>query len=226
MRLSLAAGDMMISFDEAMNRVLDHSKYDILTGRAPDLGEQAGSLVRNFTDRFVLPLLRRINISIPEAAGAGISLQLIYGIFILAAIVIIFTIIYFVVKNIKKRKNYHKILPDIFEGIDIKRATSENLLEEAALLAKQGRYREAVRYDYIALLFVLNARGILHLSDSKTNNQLRREVKSNAPELLRDFTSLVNVFNYTWFGHKFIDINKYDENRFTALKLMKVGVAG
>ncbi|GAO29210.1 hypothetical protein JCM15548_11376 [Geofilum rubicundum JCM 15548] len=71
----------------------------------------------------------------------------------------------------------------------------ENLL---ALYRKNGAYREAVRILYLIYLKKLDRKGEIRLREFKTNREYAREIRD---VLLRDqFSSLVKVYDYVWFG--------------------------
>jgi hypothetical protein len=108
----------------------------------------------------------------------------------------------------------------------MKQATMESLFEDARRFAARGEFREALRHDYIAVLYSLHSRNLITLRDFKTNGQLEREVKNNADELHADFKVLVNAFNYTWFGNKAIDAAIYNDSRETSQAIAKAGAFG
>lgn len=71
----------------------------------------------------------------------------------------------------------------------------ENLL---ALYRKNGAYREAVRVLYLIYLKKLDRKGEIRLREFKTNKEYAREIRD---VVLRDqFSSLVKVYDYVWFG--------------------------
>jgi len=206
----------MNAFDEAMSRALESPKYNVLTGRTPDISERAADIIRNFIEKYVLPLLARI----PPFTGGGSGVNILYGIFIISGIMIISLIIYFYAAN-KKKRGLSMPVADILSGVDINYATTESLLKQAAAFAEAGMYRDAVRYGYIALLLTLDKKGLIGLSDSKTNGQFLREVKFSAPEISGGFGLAVAAVNYIWFGNKNIDAEGYNKNIAATSELIK-----
>ena len=196
----------MSAFGEAMGRALNNPKYNILTGRAPDLRERAAGVAAELFERYVLPLLMRI----PRFTDGNAGVKILYAVFILAGAAIISLIIYFAAAR-KKRAARNRPLPEIFEGVEVKRATPESMMKSSALFADGGNYREAVRRIYIALLLSLGRRGFVSLSDSKTNGQLAREIKKSAPGYYSRFTRAAGFFERAWFGNKYTDAEAYGE---------------
>ena len=205
-----------MSFDEAINQALTNPKYNILTGRSPDVRGFANNLLSRFIDSYVMPLLRGLINNLPELTqGAPVIL---YAASVLIILIIIITAV-FIIKDKIKRKKVNIYIPDIYDGVN-KNKTSENLLNDSLRLAQNGNFREAVRYDFIALLWVLNLNGVIYLKESKTNGQLKREVKKNVPVLYNNFNITVNIFNKAWFGNNITEDN-YNKNRTIVLNLIK-----
>jgi len=199
----------MNRFDEAMNSALSNPKYNILTGRAPDIRRRLAEAAGDLLDRFIQSLIERL--SLPELTGSGINASVLFGIFIFVAVTATAFIIYFTVKRVKNRAAY-RTASDILHGVDIKIKTVDSLLAEAADFAQNGCYRDAVRYEFIALLLALNQKNVVHLQDYKTNGQLKNEVKQNGAQIYDGFCMAAETFNRVWFGNKTAGAELYGNN--------------
>lgn len=74
----------------------------------------------------------------------------------------------------------------------------EEHLDDAALLARQGDYRAALRALYLATLVSLDRRGFIQFDPALTNWQYIRQMTPGATR--RDFAQFTRVFDYKWYG--------------------------
>ena len=72
----------------------------------------------------------------------------------------------------KTAKEKIEILGEVFEA-DI---TGDDLIKDAAEMARRGDYRMAIRRAYLAMLYEMEQRGKLRLHRAKTNNDYLREL--------------------------------------------------
>ena len=77
------------------------------------------------------------------------------------------------------------------------RAPDEHL-DDAAVLATQGRYREALRALYLATLVALDRRRLIAFDPALTNWQYIRHMPRG--EARRLFTRFTRLFDYKWYG--------------------------
>lgn len=78
--------------------------------------------------------------------------------------------------------------------------TPEDLLRQAAEMARNGDFRLAIRRAYIALLCELEERGRLRLHRAKTNNDYLREL-SREFEAYPVIVQMTNRYERVWYGH-------------------------
>jgi hypothetical protein len=79
----------------------------------------------------------------------------------------------------------------------------EELWRQAQALAGEGRHSEALRLLYLAVLFLLDRRGLLRYEPTRTNGEYIRQVRlaDNAPEGLHaPFEQLTTLFETRWYG--------------------------
>ena len=83
---------------------------------------------------------------------------------------------------------------------------------------KEENYRLAIRYHFLSVLDRLATKELLHPEKGKTNVAYLRELPV---EMRRDFSALVNIYEYAWYGHITVAEHRYREiaeqfNRFSS----------
>jgi len=200
-----------MDFENAMEAVLKQSKYDALTGRLFDwrgwLKERALEFFTRILELIDIDFSSLFNPSANNWINSWISALRILGVILLIIIVVKLTI--YVRNRIMRRNRTSK---GIFEDIDKEASTAAGLLEASAGLASNGYHRDAVRYCLAAILLALDKKKIYRLNFTKTNGQILRELKYIIPSIIPSMSSIVNIFNAVWFGHRNIteaQFNKY-----------------
>ena len=74
--------------------------------------------------------------------------------------------------------------------------------ERADRLAAEGRFREALRCRYCALIAELARRGLLDEVPGRTSGDYERLVRSLLPEVAQQFASVTARFESCWYGHE------------------------
>ncbi|NOX61057.1 MAG: DUF4129 domain-containing protein [Chloroflexi bacterium] len=77
--------------------------------------------------------------------------------------------------------------------------TKERARAEATRLASVGKYRDAVRYLYLAALLKLEESGVTPRDRSQTNRELLALIPENEP-IHQHFQSVVEIFERAWYG--------------------------
>jgi hypothetical protein len=91
--------------------------------------------------------------------------------------------------------------------------TPADLLSEAERLARAGDLRGAIRKAYIAVLFELGERKLLHLAPHKTNRDYLRHLRAE-PRLLQAVQPLTAAYERHWYG--LLPANDADWSEFQA----------
>jgi hypothetical protein len=86
--------------------------------------------------------------------------------------------------------------------------TPDDLLREAAEMARKGEFRLAIRRAYIALLYELEQRGQLKLHRAKTNNDYLRELEPNA-KTHRPVAQMTSRYERVWYGRNEATLEDY-----------------
>jgi hypothetical protein len=79
------------------------------------------------------------------------------------------------------------------------------LWRQADTLAADGRYREAVRVLYLAVLALLHRQRLIRFEPTRTNGEYVRQVRLSEqapPELHGPFQELTNLFETVWYGER------------------------
>jgi hypothetical protein len=127
---------------------------------------------------------------------------------LLAVIFIGFIFYKIFIKNeiFNKRKttiteNEHEEIPALQEY-----SKYDSLIDEAEF---KNEFNLAVRYLFLKTLKNLADKEIISFSPDKTNNEYLKEMASNAYQ--HQFASLINHYEYVWYGKFLIDKSKYQQ---------------
>lgn len=83
-----------------------------------------------------------------------------------------------------------------------RRRSPEEWRAEADAHARAGRWREAVRFRYRALVAELGVRGVVDDVPGRTAGEYRREVARSVPEVAPAFSQASDLFETVWYGHR------------------------
>jgi hypothetical protein len=195
-----------------MEEVLETHRYDFLMERRVSAGEAIGDFINNAIER----LFELFSFDMPfiisnEATG------LIAVVFSFIAVVVTSVAIYvFIRTRMNSRHVIRHNLEDIFE--EMKHHTVTELLE---LSNKANDKRVAVRYKYIAVILSLNERNTIVIEPSATNAVILKQIKAAAPEFAIPFSNITEVFHYTWFGHKNLKEESFNDFNSTVNKVIQ-----
>lgn len=95
----------------------------------------------------------------------------------------------------KSSRDKVEILGEVFEA-DI---TGDDLIKDAAEMARRGDYRMAIRRAYLAMLYEMEQRGKLRLHRAKTNNDYLRELR-NDKYTYPSVEIMTNRYERIWYG--------------------------
>jgi hypothetical protein len=74
--------------------------------------------------------------------------------------------------------------------------------EEAERLAREGRFKEALRCRYRALVGELAARGLVEEIPGRTSGEYERLVRARSPEIGQHFSAATDLFERCWYGQE------------------------
>lgn len=78
--------------------------------------------------------------------------------------------------------------------------TPQEFLAEAERMEAEGRWRQAIRMRYAALLAELGLGGFIRLRPGRTTGEYLREVRANFPDASEAFDTATRVFERAWYG--------------------------
>lgn len=96
--------------------------------------------------------------------------------------------------------------------------TASEALDQASSLARDGDYRTAVRYLYLAALLRLDERGQLRYDRALTNREYLDRVQDN-PRLQAALQPIVETFDRVWYGYTPLDQVAFEAYRSSVERL-------
>ncbi|MFP4662317.1 MAG: hypothetical protein ACLFPF_09000 [Halanaerobiales bacterium] len=180
-------------FDRTVNDILSRIEYTQLRYSIRNFIE---NIKQAITD-WLYEKLSNANWDISPEFSGNLSTILI----IAASIVVIGIIVLVIVsisRGLEKNKKIREILGEKIDGD----STPESFRKKSGELAEKGEYRRAIRYDFIALLFLMHNSNILYLDKARTNKEIYLQLKDTNFSELEGFNKLIRVFNQVWYGHK------------------------
>jgi hypothetical protein len=96
--------------------------------------------------------------------------------------------------------------------------------EEADAHRSAGRYRDALRCRYRALVGDLARRGLLDEIPGRTTGEERSELRTSAPAAVPSFGEAADLFDAAWYGQ--LEVQPTDDDRFQQLDHEVLAQAG
>jgi len=184
-----------MTFYEAMNEVLQTSRYDRLMGRHGNAGDAFSNWFSQLMERIFGDF--RLNM---QPSGFSYDLSIISVLFAMAGVIlaVVAAIVLFRTLRNNNKPEYYS-LGDIFEELANNKYTVTQLIE---ISNNATQRRIAIRYRYIAALLALNEKNIIEIKPSATNAIIWQQIKETSPTLLPQFECTVDAFHLAWFGYK------------------------
>ena len=188
-------------FDRVIKNLLNSLEYKHLNNSFANLLER----IKEAIGKWIYRLISDSDIKLSPNFAEGLSM-----LFLVIGILTIFCIvIYLIVKvyNVfDRRVAVKEILGERIDG----RTTPESLRTKAADFAREGVFRQAIRYEFIALLLLMHTKRILYLEENKTNKEIYNSLKKSSFGMSNEFGELADLFNSVWYGHKTCEGAVYD----------------
>lgn len=103
------------------------------------------------------------------------------------------------------RKKLKRVVEESYEEEISPFTNYEQIISNAV---SKNDYRYAVKYQFLYVLSKLNAKEYIHLESGKTNYDYMHKLPSN---LRTDFTPLLHIYEYVWYGEKTPSLEQYRE---------------
>ncbi len=146
--------------------------------------------------------------------NSGFVRVLLWTVFILFIAFVIYRL--FLAEGVFQRKS--KSLKQDGAEVEEEIITKESDFDALIRIALQtGKFRQAVRYQYLRTLHLMAGKNFIELAPDKTNYQYVSEITNRNHQ--QDFAALTLNYEYVWYGEFDIDKNIYQkiENNFTSL---------
>jgi hypothetical protein len=162
-----------------------------------------------------------------QGVGGSIDLgALLLWVLLVAAVV---GIAYVIVRLLADRKGWSfsrrqrrdddtdtdEIEPGAVVAVDRSREPT-NWRDEADAHRRAGRYRDALRCRYRALVGDLARRGLIDEIPGRTTGEERAQLREVTPQASRPFDAAADLFDEAWYGH--VDVADGDVDRFQRLE--------
>lgn len=188
-------------FDQTIKDILSKPEYKYLSGGLGDFIQR----IKDMLGEWFGKILEKTFSDYPAISDRLSTIFMIIG-FLIIIVIIVFIIIK-VNKTFDKKTRIKEILGEKIDG----RVTPGSLRNKGLGFTKRGDFRQAIRYDFIAVLLLMHEKNILYLDETKTGEEIYNYLIRNRFESVAIFKKLVNIFNSSWYGHKPSDQKLYDE---------------
>jgi hypothetical protein len=192
-----------VEFENKTNSILNRTEYKHLKNGLTDYIDKIKEAISNW----IVEMLKKTVLKLSPSSSVPDKLSVVFmiiGIVLFMAILIV--AIVRITKAFEKKSRITEILG---EKID-ERTTPNSLRAKGADSYKSGDIRQAVRYDFIALLLLMHEKSLVYLDETKTNKEIYNYLKKNSFSKLSAIEALINLFNASWYGHKNPSLEDYD----------------
>ncbi|MFW6386579.1 MAG: hypothetical protein ACOCZM_01270 [Bacillota bacterium] len=124
-------------------------------------------------------------------------------------IIIVGLVFAFITRNFRREGRVKEILGEKIE----EDATSVSYREKARTFREEGRYRQAVRCEFISLLLFMEEKNIIYHNENRTNREILQTLRQKSFSGMRAFRELMVMFNYTWYGNRSCTMEMYEHWR-------------
>lgn len=191
-------------FNNTVNKILQGPEYKHLKNSVADFIGKIKEWVSNWIKEMMNKAIS--NIPSPDSVSDNIA-----NIFIIIGLLVIFTIVILIIVKVSKTFERKTRIKEILgEKIDDK-TTPSSLRQTAMSFGTEGDFRQAIRYEFIAILLLMHEKNILYLDESKTNEEIYKYLKKNKFPMLSVLEDLINNFNSSWYGHRLCNKETYDK---------------
>jgi hypothetical protein len=183
------------AFDDAVKIVLSRPEYANLKSALEDIIQGIKEWFISLLVKFFTNLFSGLG-AVKPISGA------LSTIFIVVALTIIVGIIVFIAikinKSFEKKGKIKEILGERIDG----RTTPDTLKAKAKAFEEKEDFRNAIRYDFIALLLLMHEKNVLYLDETRTNEENYAYLNRIKFPKLSEFHYAMEAFNSTWYGYK------------------------
>lgn len=191
-------------FDSTINKILQGSEYKHLKNSLGDLIQRIKEEISKWIQKTFNKVISNIS-SIDTVSDNLANILTIIGLLMIFTIVVL--IIVKASKTFEKKARIKEILGEKIYG----KTTPSSLRHTAVSFEEKGDFRQAIRYDFIAILLLMHEKSIIYLDETKTNEEIYKYLKKNKFSMLSVFEYLTNQFNCSWYGNRICNKETYDK---------------
>jgi hypothetical protein len=205
------AGDEAVRQD--VDRILSRPEFVELEGEE---GRDVDALVRQLLE-WLIERSQQQNMDLDPAFALPMPPAWIF--IAIGALLLLAVVVYlFVTRGSKSTEKKARAGPEEGEVDDPRERAPEAHLDDAAILAGQGRFREALRSLYLATLVALDRRRLITFDPSRTNWHYLRQLPRDARRL--EFSRFTRLFDHKWYGEEPTTEEDYRECRALADRIV------
>jgi hypothetical protein len=173
-----------------------------------EFAESRGRGLRTLVERILAYLFRPRELPDMELGGFAIPMPPVWAFVAFGAALLAIVIVALVLTRTRKER-VARAKDDGAESSpeDPRDRPPEAHLDDAAMLARDGRYREALRSLYLATLVSLDRKREITFDPTRTNWHYLREMPRG--ERRDDFGTFTRLFDYKWYGDEETDEHDY-----------------
>lgn len=185
-----------------------------------------GTTLRLALTRLLDRLLRDVDLSAGDPSGPRLPMPPGWVFLLLAAALLVAVAAYLLAARARDRRAAARAGgAGPAAGLDPREQDPSAHLDEAALLARDGRHRDALRALYLATLVALDRRRLIDFDPALTNWQYIRQMSRGEPARAR-FVEFTRLFDHKWYGDEPTTEPDYVRGRELADRICRPEVAG
>jgi hypothetical protein len=191
-------------FDSTVNKILQGSEYKHLKNSLLDFVQKIKELIIQWIQKVISKTISNI----PDQDAISDNLA---NIFMIIGLLLIFIIVVLIIVKVSKTFERKTRIKEILGEKINDKTTPSSLRHTAVSFEAEGDFRQAIRYEFIAILLLMHEKNVLYLDETKTNEEIYKYLKKNKFPRLSVFKSLINDFNSSWYGHRLCDNENYEK---------------
>lgn len=186
-----------------------------------EFADGRGRGLREFIDRLIEWLLRQfVPDTAPRVRGPSIPMPPPGLFLVIGGALLLGILAYVAVTRARERRRTEVPVrsPEQARAIDPRERPPAAHLDDAAILAQAGRFREALRALYLATLVALDRRRLIAFDPALTNWQYIRQMPRG--DARDQFTRFTRLFDYKWYGDEATTEEDYQRCRALAARIV------
>jgi SMC interacting uncharacterized protein involved in chromosome segregation len=189
-------------FNSTINKILQGSEYKHLKNNITDFITR----IKDEISQWIQKIINKTISNIPSQDAVSDNLA---NMFIIIGLLLIFIVVVLIIVKVSKTFERKTRIKEILGERIHDKTTPSSLRNKATSFVAEGDYRQAIRYDFIAILLLMHEKNILYLDETKTNEEIYKYLKKNKFSGLLVFEYLTDDFNSAWYGHRLCNKETY-----------------